>query len=404
MISIVYLVSHYPTFNHTFILREIRALRAHGLAVQTISVRGPDRDREQLTPEEREEADSTLYVLPAGVAGFLAAHLNTLVRHPLRYVAALLMALRLTVLNFSRLPAHLIAFAEAVVIGWWTSRRGVSHLHTHFSSNAALLAARVFPLTFSMTIHGPEEFNDTAGFHLAEKIVRCRFACAISYFGRSQMMRVSPWEHWSKIESCYLGVDPAVFSPRPARVSPDPFRILSVGRLAPVKAHHVLIDAIGLLIAQGRRVELWLAGAGPERDSLERHVRACGLRDAVHFTGPLAQPEIRALYQETDCFAMASFAEGIPVVLMEAMAMEVACVATWIMGIPELIRHEVDGLLVPPSDTAALARQVARLMDDPTLGERLGKAGRARVIEAFHLEKNTGQLAELFRRRLGSAS
>lgn len=400
MISIAYLVSHYPTFNHTFVLREIRALRAHGFTVQTISVRGPDRKREQLTEEEREEADATLYVLPAGPAGFLSAHWNTFVRRPLSYLAALLMAFRLAGLNLSRLPAHLIAFAEAVVIGWWTVSRGIGHLHTHFSSNAALLAARVFPLTFSMTLHG-EEFYDVVGFHLAEKIARCRFACTISNFGRGQMLRVSPWEDWSKVENCYLGVDPAIFSPRPARVSPHPFRVLSVGRLSPGKGHHVLIDAVALLIGEGRQVDLWLAGGGPERDSLERHTEACGLRQAVHFTGPLAQPEIRALYRETDCFAMASFAEGIPVVLMEAMAMEIPCVATWVMGIPELIRHEIDGLLVAPADAAALAAQIARLMDDPALSERLGKAGRLRVMDKFSLENNTGHLAEIFRRRLG---
>ena len=404
MISIVYLVSAYPTFNHTFVLREIRALRAHGISVQTISVRGPDRSREQLTAEEGEEADSTLYVLAAGVTGLLTAHLNTLVRRPASYLGGLFMALRLAGLNLARIPAHLIAFAEAVVIGRWTASRGVGHIHTHFTSNAALLAARVFPLTYSMTIHGPEEFNDVAGFHLAEKVVGCLFTCAISNFGRSQIMRVSPWEHWSKIDSCYLGVDPAIFSPRPARVSPDPFRILSVGRLAPVKGQHVLIDAVGLLISQGRSVELWIAGAGPERDSLERHCEARGLRQAIHFTGPLAQPEIRALYRETDCFAMASFAEGIPVVLMEAMAMEIPCVTTWIMGIPELIRHEIDGLLVAPTDAEALAQQIARLMDDPILGVRLGKAGRLRVMDKFNLENNTAQLAELFRHRLGSAS
>ena len=400
MISIVYLVSQYPTFNHTFVLREIRALRTHGFTVKTISIRSPDRTREQLTDEEREEAEATLYVLPSGLGGFLSAHLGSLLRRPLGYLGGLMMALRLAGLNLSRIPAHLIAFAEAVVIGSWIARTGIAHVHTHFSSNAALLAVRMFPLTFSMTIHGPEEFNDVVGFHLAEKIARSRFACSISNFGRSQMLRASPWEQWGKIESCYLGVDPTIFAPRPERQSPDPYRILSVGRLAPVKAHHVLIEAVAMLIGQGRRVELWLAGEGPERGSLERHVQARGLREAVHFTGALAQPEVRALYQETDCFAMASFAEGVPVVLMEAMAMEIPCVATWVMGVPELIRHEVDGLLVPPSDTVALAQQIARLMDDRALSVRLGKAGRSRVVDCFNLEKNSSQLAEIFRRHL----
>jgi colanic acid/amylovoran biosynthesis glycosyltransferase len=402
MVSIAYVISQYPTFNHTFVLREVRALRACGAKVQTISVRGPDRRREQLTTEEQEEMDTTLYVLAAGPLRILAAHMSTFARRPSNYCAGLGMAIRLAGLDLSRFAAHMIAFAEAVAIGNWAARRGFRHLHTHFCTDATMLAARIFSLSFSMTIHGPDEFNDVVAFHLAEKVAKGRFACAISHFGKSQIMRASAWQDWSKIEYSYLGVDPAIFTPRPFRRSPDPFRILSVGRLAPAKGHHVLIAAITILVEEGRRVELLIAGDGPERRALEQHAADCGLGERVHFTGALPQPEIRALYQETDCFALASFAEGIPVVLMEAMAMEIPCVTTWINGIPELIRHEIDGLLAPPSDVSTLARQIARLMDDAALCERLGRAGRCRVMEAFTLDKNAGHLAGIFERRLGA--
>ncbi|MEQ1948709.1 MAG: glycosyltransferase family 4 protein [Bryobacteraceae bacterium] len=400
MLSIAYIVSQYPTVNHTFVLREVRALRALGFNVLTISVRGPDRDAARLTPEEAEEARSTLYLLPAGLFPILTAHLWTFLSRPTAYIAGLIMALRLAGLHLSRIPAHLIAFAEAVVIGHWARQRGHTHLHTHFVTNATMLAAHIFPLQYSMTIHGPDEFNDVVSFHLAEKIARSRFACAISKFGKSQMMRATPAGHWDKIEYCYLGVDPEAFEPRPFRQSLRPFRVVSVSRLAPVKAHRILIDAVQMLVAEGRSVELVIAGDGSERKALEQHAASGCAAAQIRFPGALTQPEVRALYAGADCFALASFAEGIPVVLMEAMSMEIPCVATWVNGIPELIRDEREGLLVPPSDSAAVARQIARLMDDGALCERLGKAGRARVMEFFCLERNASALAGIFKRRL----
>ncbi|MEQ1885798.1 MAG: glycosyltransferase family 4 protein [Bryobacteraceae bacterium] len=400
MLSLAYIVSQYPTVNHTFVLREVRALRAQGFNVLTISVRGPDRDPSRLTPEEADEAKNTLYLLPAGVFPILAAHLRTFLTRPVAYMAGLTMALRLAGLHLSRIPAHLIAFAEAVVIGQWARQRGFSHLHTHFVTNATMLAARIFPLQYSMTIHGPDEFNDVVSFHLAEKIARSRFACAISNFGKSQMMRATPAAHWDKIEYCYLGVDPRAFEPRAFLASPQPFRVVSVSRLAPVKGHRVLIDAIHLLAAEGRNVELVIAGDGPERKALEQHAASGRAASQIRFPGALTQPDVLALYASADCFALASFAEGIPVVLMEAMSMEVPCVATWVNGIPELIEDEHNGLLVPPSDAAGVARQIARLIDDRQLRERLGKAGRKRVLESFDLQHNAALLAGIFQRRL----
>lgn len=402
MLSIAYVISQYPTFNHTFVLREVRALRANGLKIQTISVRGPDRDLSLLTPEERDEANATLYLLEAMPLRILFAHLSTLVRRPVGYCRGLAMALRLAGLNLPLVPARLISFAEAVVIGRWASERGFEHLHTHFSSNATMVAARIFSLSFSMTIHGPDEFNDVVSFHMAEKLNRCLFARAISQFGKSQIMRASKPQSWSKIECCYLGVDLSAPTPPPTRPSPSSFRVVTVGRLAPVKGQRVLIDAFRILIAEGRHAELWIAGDGSERSALEQHAAACGLSQHVRFTGAISQPAVQELYREADCFALASFAEGIPVVLMEAMSMEIPCVATWVNGIPELIRDERDGLLVPPSDAAALAKQIARLMDDAGLRERLGRAGRIRAREAFNLEPNTRQLTEIFAHRLRS--
>jgi glycosyltransferase involved in cell wall biosynthesis len=251
-----------------------------------------------------------------------------------------------------------------------------------------------------MTIHGPSEFDDSAGFRLSEKIRESSFVCAISNYARSQLMIVSDYSQWSKIEVSPLGVDPSVFVPRPFRQKPETFEVIFVGRLASVKAQHILVAAIECLRKQNRRVRLRLVGDGPDRKGLERNVNARGLGDCVIFEGWRNQDQILALYEQADIFALASFAEGVPVVLMEAMAMEIPCIATRITGIPELIRDGVEGFLVAPSSVEELAEAIAKLMDDAELRYRLGKAGRLRVLEKYDLSRNTEQLANIIVSRM----
>ena len=215
-------------------------------------------------------------------------------------------------------------------------------------------------------------------------------------------MKLSSPAEWRKLEVSPLGVDPGAFAPRPFRAHPDPFVILCVGRLTPAKGQHILLQAVERLARDGRHVELRLVGDGPDRLSLEQEVRERGLSERVLFTGAVDQDRIRELYADADVFALASFAEGIPVVLMEAMAMTIPCVTTFITGIPELIRDGVDGLLVAPSDDEGLAQAIARLMDDAELRRRLGEAGRQRVLEKYDLDRNTERLAAVFQRRLSN--
>jgi glycosyltransferase involved in cell wall biosynthesis len=212
-------------------------------------------------------------------------------------------------------------------------------------------------------------------------------------------MKLSPYEHWSKLVVSRLGVDATVFAPRPSRPSPEVFEILCVGRLTPAKGQHVLVDAIERLAQQGRRVRLRLVGSGIDEPSLRKRAAEIG-QELVVFEGGVNQDHIRKLYAAADAFCIASFAEGIPVVLAEAMAMEVPCVTTHITGIPELIRNGVDGLLVAPSDLDGLVEALAKLMDDAELRERIGKSGRARVLEFFDLQRNAERLASIFRERV----
>lgn len=407
MISLAYLVSQYPAVSHTFILREVRALRGLGFAVRVASVNAPDRPSAELTAEERAEAAATFVVKAQGALAILGAHLRTLLRRPVGYARGLVAALRLAGLDPRRLLYHGCYFAEAVVVGAWMARGGLRHLHVHFAtpaSTVALLASRIFPIDFSITVHGPDEFYDAPGFRLREKIAAARFLCCIGTYARSQLMHLSPVEHWDKIEVAPLGVDPCEFAPPPAAGSRPDFEILCVGRLVPAKGQHVLLAAVEELVREGRPVRLRLVGDGPDRAALERAVVARRLGAHVRFEGAVNQDGIRALYARADAFALASFAEGVPVVLMEAMAMGVPCVSTRITGIPELIRDRIDGLLVAPSDPGELAAALRRLMDDPELRQGLGRAGRDRVRAHYDLARNTKRLAEIYRRQLGGTA
>jgi glycosyltransferase involved in cell wall biosynthesis len=402
-----YLISRYPAISHTFILREVQELRKLGFSIDVASINGLDRPAEQLATEEREEAGRTWYVKAQGARGALSASLATLCMRPGPFVRAARLALALGGADLRRLALCFFYFIEAAMVGQWMRRRGLRHLHVHFAtpaSSVGLIVSRMFGSTLSITVHGPDEFYDVPGYQLAEKIAGARLLCTIGFYARSQLMKISSTDHWRKIEITPLGVDPDLFTPAPFREGFETFQIICVGRLVPAKGQRVLIGAVARLNAQGRRVSLRLVGDGPDRTTLEAAVRELNAGTAVLFEGSVNQDRIRNLYREAHVFALASFAEGIPVVLMEAMAMEIPCVATWITGIPELIRDGVDGLLVPPSDEESLAAAIARLMDDPVLRRRIGSAGRCRVIDKYHLGKNVERLAGVFRQYLGEAA
>ena len=389
---IAYLVSQYPAISHTFILREIRRLRELGFDVHVASIRAPDRPFEQLATEEQDEQRATFYIKPAGVVRALGANLRMLAHRPLAYISTLIYALRL-----AGKAKILLYFAEAAEFADWMRREKLKHVHMHFTTTVGLLARRIWPMRTSATVHGSDEFVDPNGFHLARKVASFDLVCAISEYGSSQLMRFSDWREWRKLRVARLGVDVEVFAPRPFRYNPAPFEILTVGRLAPVKGLHVLLGAVERLVREGRNVYLRIAGDGPQRGILENEVARRGLIGRVVFEGWQTPDQLLALYSQTDIFALSSFAEGIPVVLMEAMSMEIACVATWITGIPELIRDQVDGLLVPPANEQEMACALAKLMDDSDLRLRLGKSARQRVLEQYDLKRNTAILAGLLR-------
>jgi colanic acid/amylovoran biosynthesis glycosyltransferase len=403
-IRIAYLVSQYPAASHTFILREILGLRRLGFDIHVASIRAADRPLAQLTLDEQQEQRTTFYVKPKGVVRIMAVNFLVFFRRPFLYSSALVYGLRLAGVNVRAAFLNLAYLAEAAVVVEWMHRQGLSHLHMHFTSTVGLFAVRLRPLRASATIHGSDEFIDPGGFYLAGKIRAFHLLCTISEYGRSQLMRFSDQTQWTKFRVARSGVDPTIYAPRPFRENPCPFEILFVGRLVPVKGLFILIAAFDRLVREGRQVRLRFAGDGPDRAGLARNVAERGLNPYVIFEGWQNPDCVRGLYQQADIFVLPSFAEGIPVVLMEAMAMEIPCVTTRITGIPELIRDQVDGLLVAPSSDEELAAGIARLMDDSKLRRELGASARQRILENYDLRHNVAQLGSIFREFAGGLS
>ena len=401
-LRMLYLISKYPAVSHTFILREVVALRQRGIEIEVASINAAP-SRNQLTPVEQSEADTTFFVKGVGVLGALKSALWLAFRRPLGLFRGLIFAIGLGGTDIRRTLMCFFYYIEAVILARWMMERSSNHLHVHFATQAAtvaLILTRIVPITLSLTVHGPDEFFDVRSFYLAEKIATAEFVACISFFAQSQLMKLAPGRYWHKFEVARLGVDCSHFTPRQFRALPDCFELLCVGRLVPAKGQRVLIHAIKILVEDGRKLRLSFVGEGPDRVELERMVRDNSLSAYIRFEGAINQDRIQDYYAATDIFALASFAEGIPVVLMEAMAMEIPCVATSINGIPELIRDGIDGLLVAPSDVAGMARTLARLMDDPLLRESLGKAGRLRVQNEYEIAKSADRLADVFRGRL----
>jgi colanic acid/amylovoran biosynthesis glycosyltransferase len=402
-VRLAYLVSEYPAVSHTFILREVRRLRAMNFDVRVASINQCARPLSVMTAEEREQASGTFYIKSAGAWGAVRANFATILRRPGAYLRGLRFAVGLAGTDVKRLIFAFFYFVEAVMLGRWMELQRLSHVHVHFANPAAqvaLIASRIFPIQYSLTVHGPDEFYDTRGLRLKEKIAGASFVCCISHFAISQLMMLSPRSEWQKFELAPLGVDPQVFTPRSFRSASEPFELLCVGRLVAAKGQHVLLDAVHRMVSRGVHIRLRLVGDGPERTCLEQEAARRALHPHVIFEGSVNQDRIREFYNAADAFVLASFAEGVPVVLMEAMAMEIPCVATYVAGIPQLIRDDVDGLLVPPADVHALTTAIERLTGDPALCRRLGAAGRARVSERYNLELNVVRLAKIFSARL----
>jgi glycosyltransferase involved in cell wall biosynthesis len=396
---IAYLTGDYPKVSHTFILREVESLRRTGLEVVTCSIRKPD-EAEFKGEEERRARRETFYVIAAArnPLRLLGAHARMVLRSPGRWFSALRLAFRTRPPGIKAFFWQLFYFAEAGVLADHLRARGVRHLHNHFgnsSCSVAMLAAEMSGIPFSFTEHGPAIFFEVDRWALGEKIARARFVVAISHFCRSQLMLFSDPVHWDKITIVHCGVNPSSYGQRPRGAFGK--RVIFVGRLDPVKGAPLLVEAMAQVIARHPEARLTLVGDGPARPLAEARAKALGIAGSVTFAGFQSQGAVAALLEEADMLVLPSFAEGVPVVLMEALASRIPVIASRVAGVQELVEDGVSGFAVPPGDVATLADRIGQLMEDPQLAARMGQAGRLMVEREFDIAAEGAWLAEVFR-------
>ena len=394
-----YFINQYPKVSHSFIRNEILALERLGVEVVRLALRGWDDTL--VDADDLSERTKTRYILRGGLLPLLPALMVQSLRTPLRMLKALGQAHRLARKSERPLPYHWIYLAEACEVLRLLRGQNVTHVHAHFGTNSAEVVTLAHTLggpRYSFTVHGPEEFDRPLGFHLREKIEQAAFVVAVSSFGRSQLYRWADHAHWDKIKVVHCGLSDTFHRDATAIPFPEESRLVCVGRLCEQKGQLLLLQAASILRKQGREFRLVLAGDGEMRGDLERYIQRHDLKDHVTITGWISGQQVRDEILKARAMVLPSFAEGLPVVIMEAMALGRPVISTYIAGIPELVRDGTDGWLVPAGDVDALVKALAELLATPTDHLReMGGNGRLRVTERHSIDVEAAKLIEHFK-------
>jgi colanic acid/amylovoran biosynthesis glycosyltransferase len=395
-VRIGYFTNHYPAVSHTFIRREIRALEGLGLRVQRYALR-PDGNL--VDQEDENEKSRTEYVLRVRIPEAIGYCLNTFLRYPVAAARAITQTFRIGWRSDRGIIRHLIYFIEAVVLSHWCRRDGIDHLHAHFGTNSAAIALLVWRLTgipYSFTAHGPDEFERAARLSLDVKLKHAAFVVCVSSFGRSQLMRWSHPDHWHKIEVVHCGVDRSFFE-SPVQPVPSAPRLVCVGRIDVKKGQILLVNAARRLRDVGVECEIVLAGDGPMRPLVEEAIQLAGMTNNIRIAGWVTGEEVKSELASARALVLPSFAENMPVVIMEAFALGRPVISTYIAGIPELVCPGNTGWLVPAGDEVALSNALREVLDSPVSRiEMMGAAGRLQVMEHHDVHNEAAKLKTLF--------
>lgn len=391
-----YIVNRYPAVSHAFIRREILALESQGYTVHRFSVRGWDED--VTDAEDLEERSKTRYLLQAGLLALIGPSLRWAVRQPARWCEALRATIMLFARSGRRAPIHLAYLGEAARLAEWLREAGVTHLHAHFGTNStdvAMLASRLAGIPFSFTVHGPEEFDKPEALGLPEKMRAAAFVVGVSSFGRSQLLRWSPHARWGDVTVVRCGVDAGFLAAAPVPVPAAP-RLVCIGRLCEQKGQLLLVAAAARILEGGQPLELVLVGDGPMRSEIERLCAQLGLSTHVRFTGWASGAAVRGEILASRALVLPSFAEGLPVVLMESLALGRPVITTAVAGIPELVVDGENGWLVPAGDVDALQSAMLAALRAPASDlEEMGRRGRGRVAARHDAMTEAARLADL---------
>jgi glycosyltransferase involved in cell wall biosynthesis len=396
-LRIAYFINQYPKVSHSFIRREILALERQGFEVLRMALRG--WDSELVDDEDLQERSRTRYVLGSGITGLLLAVASVAISRPLVFMRSFWLALKLGIRADRPWPYHLVYLAEACRILPWMKQFGARHVHAHFGTNSAevvMLARALGGPAYSFTVHGPEEFDKAESLKIRDKVRQAAFVVAISSFGRSQLYRWVDYADWSKIKIVHCGLERAFYQV-PATPMPLAARLVCVGRLCEQKGQLLLVNAVSMLARSGIELELVLAGDGEMRAEITQLIGQLGIQDRVRITGWVSSDQVKEEILASRALVLPSFAEGLPVVIMEAMALRRPVISTYVAGIPELVRPGEDGWLCPAGDVEALVATLKDFLAMPfNMLQEMGDAAHARVIERHSIDVEARKLAQLF--------
>ncbi len=400
--SIAYLTSAYARAGDTFIRREVAELRRLGWTVHTFSIRRAEQG-EQVSEEILGEQRTTDYILEHGFPTLALSFVRTCLRSPLRMLRAIGEARAIRWPGIKSCVWHAFYLVEACYLAEQLVERRIALLHDHIAMNSAtvaMLASTLSGVPFSMTVHGPHDLLAADHWGLGGKIAASAMTVCISSFGKSQCMLSAPPQHWHKIEVVHCGLDDLFLAQAPAAPS-DTKQLVCVGRLSPEKGQVLLLDAVAALRDEGVDVEIVFVGDGPARGDIERRARELRIESRVRLAGWKSSADVRRAISESRALVLPSFAEGIPVVLMEAMALARPVITTYVGGIPELVRTPDDGWVVPAGSVEELARAMREALSMPAAErQRMGERGRKRVLERHDVSVEVRKLAAHFERAI----
>ena len=402
--SVAYILTNYPRLSHTFIAREINDLESLGVRVERVSMNAVlPSDLE--TRDGRCESEKTFYIKTSSTSAIVKAVFAAMRMSPLGFARLAWRSVRMGGTDLRAMLWRLFYLVEAALVWNHLRTTDARHLHAHFGLTPATIAwftadignfDRTQHWTWSFTSHGFQDFVDEREAQIALKTAHASFVVGISDFTRSQLMRLSNPQFWDRFEIVRCGIDVDEFAFRAQHPDNPIPRVVTVARLSPEKGHVIIVNAVKQLRDRGVDVIAEFVGGGPFRDEIKAEAERLGVSDRVEFTGELEAPGVVERLNQADVFCLPSFAEGLPVSIMEAMAIGVPVITTYISGIPELAQDHRRALTLPAGNVEALADAITELINDRALGEELAKAARAEIELNYSSIDNVARLAALF--------
>jgi colanic acid/amylovoran biosynthesis glycosyltransferase len=400
--AVAVLMSRFPTVTETFILREMIEMERQSQPVRLVPML---RENPPVVHDEAKPWTSRALYTSYLSAAILAANVRTLVRRPLQYVSLLVRLIAGTITRPATLVRTVAIFPKSVYLAQELQREGLKHIHAHYATHPAtmaLIVAALSGITFSFTVHAHDIQVDRS--LLRWKLRETRFVRSISDYNKRFLERLYPNEtRGGKIMVVHVGIEPSTYEESARRlvsIGSGVPKILCVAAHRPYKGLPVLIEACRILRDEGVQFHCDVVGHGPMRAELEQLIRDRNLGDVFVLAGPRPQDEVARMMAEATLFVLPSIIasdgqmEGIPVALMEAMASGRAVVSTSISGIPELVEHGTNGLLVKPGDAVELANAIRTLLADPQRAREMGVRGQQKVRAEFTIQDCVAQLVQ----------